>query len=64
MLNSITHLQINANLNIGEGVDWFTIAPDEIRTRRILREKGDLTSLQGNRKNIQGPELVIPVVAV
>ena len=51
MLNSITHLQINANLNIGEGVGWFTIAPDEIRTRRILREKADCKqSKEGEKK--------------
>ena len=51
MLNSITHLQINASLNIGEGVDWFAIAPDEIRTRRILREKADCKqSREGEKK--------------
>ena len=50
MLNSITHLQINANLNIGEGVDWFAIALDEIRTRWILREEPGTASSLGKEK--------------
>ena len=50
MLNSITHLQINANLNIGEGVDWFAIALDEIRTRRTLREKADCKQSRDGEK--------------
>ena len=51
MFNSITHLQINANLNIEEGVDWFAIALDEIRTRRILREKAECKqSREGEKK--------------
>lgn len=53
MLNSITHLQTNANVNIGEGVDWFAIAPDEIRTREILREKADRKQPKKSVKLIQ-----------
>ena len=31
--------------------DWFAIAPDEIRTRRILREKADCKqSREGEKK--------------
>ena len=56
MLKSITHLQIKASINIGEGVDWFAIALDEIRTRWILREKADCKqSRKGEKKYTPHP---------